>query len=483
VLVLGLVLVLFGSVVYLVLSNSLHSGLDDLLHSRFEQLIEGYNTNNGQINLQEQDESGPSQPVEGEIWLLLDVQGKLIQRAGRINESDTRLLFNLAVSYSLHQYQQIYQSFKVSSTNPASIIKQFDYRFYFAPVVVSGQKVGTLVLGRSREAVEETLHQLLLVLLLAAPAALLFSALGGYWLATRAMRPVRTIIKAANEIEVTDLSRRLNLKGPQDELGELAATFDRMIARLEEAFNRQRQFTADASHELRTPLTIIDLEVSRALTRKRTPQEYQRALEIIQSENSYMSRLVGDLLTLARADVGQAIPQLEDLDLSDLVLEVVERLSPLSRQKGVELLIGELPELLICGNHTYLTQMLTNLIENGIKFTSGNGNWVRVVTGKIYEKWAYIRVADDGPGISAEHLPHLFDRFYQVDQVRGHSESQLEQEGVSLTETASATGGSGLGLSIVKWVATSHKGEVKVESQPGVGTVFEVWLPLIPDRI
>lgn len=309
VLVLGLVLVLFGSVVYLVLFNSLHSDLDDLLHSRFEQLIAGYNTNNGQINLQEQDDSGPSQPVEGEIWLLLDVQGKLIQRAGRINDSDTKLLFNLAVSYSLHQYQQIYQSFKVSSTNPASTIKQFDYRFYFAPVVVSGQKGGTLVLGRSREAVEETLHQLLLVLLLAAPAALLFSALGGYWLAARAMRPVRTITKAANEIEVTDLSRRLNLKGLKDELGELAATFDRMIARLEEAFNRQRQFTADASHELRTPLTIIELEVSRALARKRTPQEYQQALEIIQSENSYMSRLVSDLLTLARADAAQAVPQ------------------------------------------------------------------------------------------------------------------------------------------------------------------------------
>lgn len=476
VMVVGLVLVLFGGGVYLLLFNSLHSDLDDLLQSRSQQLVADFNPQNNQINLRESNEVGSSPVVEGEIWLLLDPQGSLLQREGNLGASDTATLQKLSAVTP-----QKFLSYKVASLNPNSSEKLFDYRFYFMPVVIAGQRVGELVLGRSREGVEETLHRLLLVLLLAVPVALLLAAVGGYWLAARAMRPVRVITQAAGEIEESDLSRRLNLKG-NDELTVLAATFDRMIGRLEAAFIRQRRFTADASHELRTPLTIIDLEVNRALVQMRSIQEYRQALQIIKSENGYMSRLVRDLLTLARADSRQTAIPMKTLDLSDLSLEIVERLIPLAEEKGIELYPQELPELLIQGNRTYLTQMLTNLLENAIKYTSGTGNWVRVSTGIYAEKWAYVRVADNGPGISPEHLPHLFERFYRVDQARSRSvaefDFELEREGAEGYLSKRPVSGSGLGLSIVKWVASSHGGEVIVDSHPGTGTVFEVRVPL-----
>jgi signal transduction histidine kinase len=488
--VMAVVLVLFVGGVYLVLYNSLHSSLDDLLQSRSQQLIADYDPTANRINLRESDEVGLSPVVEGEIWLLFDTQGKLLQKEGSIGAADVASLQKQA--FGGNPLEIIFQNYKVSSINPNLAGVRFDYRFYSTPVVEDGQKGAELVLGRSREGVEETLHRILLVLLLAVPVALLLCAGGGYWLATRAMRPVRTITQAAGEIEETDLSRRLNLKGGNDELTVLASTFDRMIGRLEAAFTRQRQFTADASHELRTPLTIIDLEVNRALDQSRSEQEYRQALQIIKSENGYMSRLVRDLLTLARADAHQPTFASKELDLSDLTLEIVERLVPLAEEKGLELYPQDLPELVIRGNRTYLTQMLTNLIENALKYTGGVGSRVRVSTGVVGGKWAFVRVTDNGPGIPAEHLPRLFDRFYRVDQVRSHADTEFDFEQPPEARPGAAAplsqntptppkkvGGSGLGLSIVKWVATSHGGDVAVESEVGVGSVFEVRFPLV----
>src|SRR5260370_6204972 len=166
--------------------------------------------------------------------------------------------------------------------------------------------------------------------------ALLVAAIGGYWLAGKALRPVKMITRTANEINATDLRRRLHLQR-RDEFGELAATFDHMLARLEAAFKRQAQFTTDASHELRTPLTIIDLEINRALTQLERPEEYRQVLEQIQAENAQMAAIVNSLLILARADTGQMKLNLQDVDLSDLAFASVERLLPLAPQSHVTL--------------------------------------------------------------------------------------------------------------------------------------------------
>ena len=282
------------------------------------------------------------------------------------------------------------------------------------------------------------------------------------------------ITQMANEINATDLRRRLHLKR-RDEFGALAATFDQMLARLESAFKRQTQFAADASHELRTPLTIIDLDIHRALTQLHTPEEYQQVLQQIQAENEQMTYIVNNLLTLARADTGQLVLQRQEVDLSDLALASVERLLPFAQQSHVALSTGELPELLVSGDPQYLSRMLMNLIENGIKYTSGTGTRVRVELACEQESWAVLRVQDDGPGIAEEHLPYLFERFYRVDKAR--SRHKKEQ-----TDTASGgqePGGTGLGLAIVQWIVQAHGGEIRVESQPGSGSIFEVRLPLL----
>lgn len=353
------------------------------------------------------------------------------------------------------------------------------YMFNPARITFDNRQVGWLIIGQPFDP-EGRLPQLVLTLSLGGTFTLLLALIGGYWLADRALWPVKAITRTAQEISVTDLSRRINLN-TRDELGELAGTFDRMLDRLQTAFDRQRQFTADASHELRTPLTIIELETGRALAAKRSVEEYRRALEVIQSENAFMSRLVGELLMLARMDAGQTVLKPEPLDLSDLALEVAERFAPLAVQKNVRLQTGDLPELPIQGDRQHLIQMIGNLIDNAIKYSpGGSGQWVCVETGAAQDAnqpTAWMRVSDNGVGISAEHLPHLFDRFYRVDTARSHNPEESRTDDSHEEEIP----GSGLGLSIVQWIAQMHGGSVTVTSEPGKGTTFEVRLPLHPN--
>lgn len=341
-----------------------------------------------------------------------------------------------------------------------------NYRIVVAPILNGDTRIAVLMLGLPRESSFPMInfwlgHGFII---------LLISLIGGYWLASKAMRPVRMITRMANEINATDLRRRLHLKR-KDEFGELAATFDQMLARLEAAFKRQTQFTADASHELRTPLTIIDLEINRALTQLQTPEEYRQVLEHIQIENEQMATIVNDLLLLARADTGQITLHQEMVDLSDIALACVERLLPLARQSEITLSTGELPELLISGDLHYLNRMLMNLVENAIKYTSGVGKRVYVELACEQDRWGVTRVQDDGPGIADEDLPSLFERFYRVDRARTRKQKDQEQPG-----------GSGLGLAIAQWIAQAHGGEIRVASKIGAGSTFEVRLPLLKEN-
>ncbi|HEX2911223.1 MAG TPA: ATP-binding protein [Chloroflexia bacterium] len=499
VVILAVVLLIFGTIVYSVEATALSAEIDSSLKFVADQAPLVVQSNQGRLELPEQLSSllqalaekklppnflsqvqatSASQLLatplirpllDGKfIFALINPQGQLTQSFSPLSSSEMTALVKTASTTKSGRYEVL--SYGSGSDSQ-------DYRVYISPMSKNGQQIGTLILGLQWEGAA-TLRGLLLTLLLAGPAILLLAAGGGYWLANRAMRPVSDITRTAQEISETDLSRRLNIKR-RDEIGELAGTFDRMLSRLQAAFDRQRQFTADASHELRTPLTIVNLEVNRALARPRQPHEYEQALGVIQVENEYMSRLVNDLLLLARADAGQAVLNPEKLDLSDLALEVVERLAPLARQQNLSLTTGELPELEVKGDQLYLTRMLTNLVENAIKYTSGTGNSVRVETGSSHDanqgEWAWVRVSDNGPGISPEHLPHLFDRFYQVDQSRSNGEKDESETALSGEQTR----GSGLGLAIVQWIAEAHGGQVKVQSQPGQGTTFEVHLPSV----
>jgi heavy metal sensor kinase len=343
------------------------------------------------------------------------------------------------------------------------------YIFKIVPLNSKNALAGYLAIGTPLDP-RGKLGRLFVTLIILIGSTLLISFAGGFWLADRAMRPVKTIAAKARSISETDLSQRFNLS-TKDEIGQLAETFDSMLARLESAFARQRQFTADASHELRTPLTIVNLETTRALSAPRPAKEYQRVLQIVQSENELMSHLVGDMLTLARMDAHQQSLHQEPLDLSDLALDVVERLTPLAARQEIKLETGDLPEVTIFGDRQSLTQMLTNLVENAIKYTAQNGidqpRHVLVEAGAHpTQPLGWVRVSDTGPGIPGEHLAHLFDRFYRVDESRTQSNDE------------SSPTGSGLGLAIVESIAKLHGGNIEVQSELGEGTIFEITFPL-----
>jgi signal transduction histidine kinase len=471
---LALVLVLFSSFVYTRQTSDLRASALNRLMLKSRQL-EGYYhalsvpaPGSSTITLPDISSSGTALIQEDEALALVNTQGDVIQMLGPIDKTDVSQIFTATNQTSPDAGTFVY-SIKGSAAN--NNLSDQNYYFAATPIDIFHQVVGFIILGVPIDPGGQ-LQRLLVTLILASLGTLTLAMLGGYWLAGRAMHPVQIITHAARDMSETDLSRRLNLK-TRDELGELADTFDAMLARLQAAFDRQRQFTADASHELRTPLTIVNLEASRALGSRRAPQEYERALKVIQSENEFMTRLVNNLLTLARMDAGQASVKLEDVDLGDIALEVFERLAPLAARQAVELTPGELPETPICGDRQYLQQMVANLVENAVKYCQAGHKQVTVETG-VRDDQAWVRVEDNGPGIPQEFLPHLFDRFYRLDKARTHDPNEDREAG------AYDQSGTGLGLSIVKWIAESHGGKVSVVSELGKGSIFEVSLPLRP---
>ena len=295
------------------------------------------------------------------------------------------------------------------------------------------------------------------------PIALLVAGVGGAFLTDRALCPVREISQAAAQIGAEDLSRRLDVRG-NDELSELARTFNGMIGRLEDAFGRmeeayeqQRRFTADASHELRTPLTAIKANTSLALSGEGSPELYQEALEAADEAADTMNRIVQDLVLLARSDGGHLNMPRVPIPVS-LVLQ--RAVAAVRHRPGPEIVL-DTPEtpLGVMGDTHHLVRRFVNLLENAARHTPQDGRVIltaRSVEGGMVE----IRVIDTGEGIAPEHLPHLCDRFYRVDAARSR-----------------ARGGSGLGLAICRSIAVAPEGCRSIESEVGAGTTVIVTLP------
>jgi heavy metal sensor kinase len=392
-----------------------------------------------------------------DVFVLADPNGQVLASHGPLPAQDELVL----AARARQEYENRIAPARITSWTQGAGTLHTNYIFVTIPIQTGAGQSGLVVLGTPADPYG-LVSRLELTLLAGSLATILIALIGGYWLADRAMRPVHTITQAARSIGETDLSRRLNMKS-KDELGELAGTFDGMLARLQAAFERQRQFVADASHELRTPLTIVNLETSRTLATPHKPEEYRHALATIRSENDFMTSLVNDLLTLARMDAGQAAMQNLPVDLSDVAIDTIERLSPLATRNSVRLEAGDLPEARIMGDRQRLVQMVSNLVDNAIKYAAGSDKKISIETGTTANS-AWVRVSDNGPGISPEHLPHLFDRFYRIDQAR--------TRGSNDSNGSKPPAGSGLGLSIVQRIVQSHGGEIKVESQVGAGTTF-----------
>jgi heavy metal sensor kinase len=405
---------------------------------------------------------GQDSPLQkGDLLMLINLDGSVAGQWGtQISQPDSVAGALVAAGASQRDTAVYEKTVPVADTSGA--ITRADYLFTVTPVLQEGHLVGFLVIGSPSDLIGQQ-ARLAESLILGSLAMLVIAFLGGLWLADRAMRPVAKITRAARQMSESDLQKRLNLRG-RDELAALGRTFDDMLARLQAAFERQRRFVADASHELRTPLTIINLEVARALSARHSNGDTRKALEVVEAEGGRMTRLVNDLMTLARMDSGQAILQFSNVDLGEIALEAIERMAPLAEQRGIVLEAGDLPVLRVSGDPQYLLQMISNLVENGIKYCEP-GQKVRVEA-RSETPSIVLSVADTGPGIPQEHLHVVFDRFYRVDAARtGNDKEQWPSSG------------SGLGLSIVAWIVKAHHGTIDVSSAVNQGTTFRVTLP------
>ncbi|MBI3910159.1 MAG: HAMP domain-containing histidine kinase [Armatimonadetes bacterium] len=331
-------------------------------------------------------------------------------------------------------------------------------RVLSVPWRFQGRIIGAVQVARELGEYDRLVDGQLRTLLLLLPLSLCLAGVGGLFLTGRALRPVREVTRAAAQIGAEDLSRRLQIRG-HDELAELAATFNGMIARLEAAFEQQRRFTSDASHELRTPLARIKLTTSLALNSEQSPDEYRAGLRVIDRAADEMARLVNNLLLLARSDAGQLPLQVGPVEVTTLFQRAVEAVpSAAGRQLVLDVPSGPLQ---IRGDEEYLTRVFANLLENATRHTPADGQIT--LSARAEGERVMIGVADTGEGIAPEHLPRLGQRFYRVDTARSRG-----------------SGGCGLGLAICKSIVEAHKGTLSIQSEVGQGTSVILSLPPCP---
>ena len=315
--------------------------------------------------------------------------------------------------------------------------------------------------GAPYNQIEVVLHGLLLTLAIYMPFVVSLAVAGGYWLMRRSLRPVDEITKRAEGITSTNLSERLPVIRTGDELERLSISLNRMIERLDDAFQHINRFSADASHELRTPLTVLQLELEGIAQNHCWDASLRDQIGSALEETHRMSRIVESLLAISRLDAGEAKMDKTRLDLGELVASTADEMRLLAEEKSIGLRTHVATGIQVEGDRTRLQQVIVNLIDNAIKYTQQGGKVEISVGGE--GNTAVLEVSDNGPGIPSHALPHVFERFYRTDKAR-----------------ARASGGAGLGLSIAKAICAAHNAEVKVSSQEGRGSRFRVELPLLP---
>lgn len=315
----------------------------------------------------------------------------------------------------------------------------------------TGRQFEALVHAHTLEKLRTLSFEALVVLFFASFAV-------GWVIAGRVLAPIGRITAVAREIQATDLSRRIRLPGPEDELKQLADTFDAMLARLEAAFSAQQRFIADASHELRNPLAIIRTNIDVALSDPDAePEELRQAIMVIRRASERMARLVDDLLALARREMPAF--EREPVDLGQAIGEASEEFVIPARARGIVLDRAIAPGVVVIGDRDALKRAVANLLDNAVRLAP-EGSRIRLAVGSE-RGHAWVAVSDEGPGIAPEDQPHVFDRFWRADKARSR-----------------ADGGTGLGLAIVRQIVQTHGGEVQLQSRLGVGSTFTIWLPV-----
>jgi heavy metal sensor kinase len=329
----------------------------------------------------------------------------------------------------------------------------------------TGQNFGYAAVAEPLSVIEDGLTELRRDLFAGVPLVLLLASGGGYFLARKSLAPIASMNSQTQRISAENLSARLDVANTRDELGHLATTINDLLARLENSFNEQQRFIADASHELRTPLAVLRGETEVALGKTRTVAEYQQSLSLTQEEAESLSRIVEDLFILARQPIStRAALHKERVSLNDAVRDCARAAQVLAIRKGVRLkLENDSPSIALHGDEELIKRMILKLLDNAVKYTPAGGEISLALARQNGN--AEIVVRDTGPGIAEADQSRVFDRFFRVDKAR-----------------ARAMGGAGLGLSIAQWIVEVHGGEISVASTPGHGSTFTVVLPVKSSR-
>jgi two-component system, OmpR family, sensor kinase len=322
----------------------------------------------------------------------------------------------------------------------------------------SNGRVYVAVAAEPLDAIEADLAAIRRAMFLAFPLILAIAGAGGYWFATRGMAPLNAMAAQARRITGNNLDARLRIGDAAEELTALAESFNELLGRLDQSFDNMRRFVADASHELRTPLAVIRGEADVTLAKERTAAEYKESLAIVLDESRRLSRLVDDLLNLARADAGRVTLQAQEFYWNDLLSECCRSVQSLAMARKIELECRCAADTPFWGDEELLRRMTLNLLDNAIRYTPPGGKVLAELD--AHAGGVRIRISDTGIGIGADAAAHVFERFFRADKARSRG-----------------NGGFGLGLAIVKWIAESHRGAVELASRPGAGSTFTVTLP------
>ncbi|MBI5945802.1 MAG: HAMP domain-containing histidine kinase [Chloroflexi bacterium] len=441
----GGILLIFGAAVYILVNVILLYQVDTMLDVVWRDIIQVTKVNSmGELNLISLPQLDMTSNAYVQVW---GRDGNLIATSPSIG-----LLTKSLDPAGLEAGTTIYQD---------SYLDGAHLRVLSVPLQVNRRAIGTLQVGTSLSVVDATRGNLLSMMTIIAVVAVLLAGLGSWVILGRALSPLEAIAETVDQINrADDLSRRIPYQEraeKDDEIGDLVVSFNQTLERLESLFTSQQRFLADVSHELRTPLTVIKGNVD---LMRRMKQADEESLSSIDQEAGRLTRLVGGLLMLAQAESGKLTLVLKPVELDLLLTEVFTEMRVLAGSK-IHVHLNEIDQVMVNGDRDRLKQVMLNLVSNAIQYTPQGGD-VYLSLAKIGDQ-ARIIIRDTGPGIPAEDLPHIFDRFYRAEKSR----------------TRSTTSGFGLGLSIAHWIVEHHGGQIKVESKEGKGTTFVIWLGIV----
>jgi heavy metal sensor kinase len=438
---------IFGLGMWFILRHNLYDIADDTLEGQIDDarhFLEAQRRDASVSKLQEEVNETYVLEHSGDYLQIQDEQGDWIYRSSFLQQH------NLPVVSPDQLKNPSYEDLWVGNR---------PFRFLSATIQVYG-RIFVIQTGVPENDILRTLDSFRRYLLIFAALMLLVASAVGYWLSRRALAPVDALTRTARNISGTNLSSRLQRLNTGDELQRLSDTLNDMLARIESAFLRISQFTADASHELRTPISLIRTEAEIALRKSRDEAEYQESLRHILQEAERTTSLIEELLSFARVDAGRESLDIRRMNVGDTVRQIAANWQHAMASRQMHF-TSKVPigDVYVAGDMTALSRLLNILLDNAVKYTPSPGTIDLILEAK--DKSALITVRDSGIGISDEDRPRIFERFYRADKARSRE-----------------LGGSGLGLAIAEWIVTQHLGKVTIESTPGQGSSFLVTLPL-----